>query len=329
VKIAVVGCGALGSFYGAKLWKSGQAVHFLLRSDYEVVRQQGVWISSVNGDFQAQPACARTPEAIGVCDGLLIGLKTTANAQFRQLLPPLVSKSTAVITLQNGLGNEAALAQLFPSEQILGGLCFVCLNRLRPGFIQHSAHGHIILGEYRRPASDRTRRLAEMFRAAGVACVVTNDLDSARWQKLIWNVPFNGLGVAGVAGYEAVVSGRVPAGLTRGPCLATDFLLSHPLWYRLVYELMNEVIATAHALGHPLAVKLAEDNLERTRCMGAYRASTLVDFERGRPLELDSLFLEPLRCARHASIAVPRLTALCEVLKAIDPGRHAWTGGSS
>jgi 2-dehydropantoate 2-reductase len=258
---------------------------------------------------------------------VLIGLKTTANAQFRHLLPPLVSKSTAVITLQNGLGNEAALAQIFPVEQILGGLCFVCLNRLRPGFIHHSAHGHILLGEYRRPASDRTRTLAEMFHAAGVACTVTDDLDSARWQKLIWNIPFNGLGVAGAAGYEAVIAGRVPAGLIPGPCLATDFLLNHPLWSRLVQELMDEVIATARALGHPLAAKLAEDNLERTRCMGAYRASTLVDFECGRPLELASLFLEPLRCAQHAGIAVPRLTALSEVLKAINPGKPALIGG--
>ena len=321
MKIAVVGCGALGSFYGARLWKGGQEAHFLLRSDYDTVRRQGVWVRSVDGDFHAQPVCASTPEAIGVCDVVLIGLKTTANTQFRHLLPPLVATSTAVITLQNGLGNEAALAQLFPAEQILGGLCFVCLNRLQPGFIHHSAHGHILLGEYRRSASDRTRALAAMFQAAGVACAVTDDLDSARWQKLIWNIPFNGLGVAGVAGYDAVVSGRVPAVMTPGPCLATDFLLSHPRWSALVRELMDEVIATARALGHPLAAKLAEDNLERTRCMGAYQTSTLVDFERGRPLELDSLFLEPWRCAQQAGTPVPRLTALCEVLKAIDPGR--------
>src|SRR5690242_6349880 len=108
MKIAVVGCGAVGSFYGAKLARAGQDVYFLLRSDYDVVRRNGVLIRSPQGDFRARPACARSPQEIGGVDLVIIGLKTTANDQFPNLLPPLVSDKTAVLTLQNGLGNEEA-----------------------------------------------------------------------------------------------------------------------------------------------------------------------------------------------------------------------------
>jgi len=137
VKIAVVGCGAVGSYYGAQLARAGHAVHFLLRSDYEAVRRQGVRIQSPEGQFQVHPHCARRPEEIGPADLVLIGLKTTANGQFPALLPPLVGPESAVLTLQNGLGNEEQLARLFPAAQILGGLCFVCLNRIAPGVIRH------------------------------------------------------------------------------------------------------------------------------------------------------------------------------------------------
>ena len=137
MKIAVVGCGAVGSYYGAKLAHAGHDVHFLLRSDYEVVRQEGVLIRSPEGDFHVRPQGARDPGEIGLCELVLIGLKTTANDQFAKLLPPLVGPGTAVLTLQNGLGNEDQLARLFPAEQIMGGLCFVCLNRVAPGVIQH------------------------------------------------------------------------------------------------------------------------------------------------------------------------------------------------
>src|SRR5260370_39477992 len=126
MKIAVVGCGAVGSFYGASLSRDGHDVHFLLRSDYDVVRRRGVQVRSPLGDFRAHPRAARSPAEIGNSDVVLIALKTTANSQFEALLPPLVGPGTAVVTMQNGLGNEDELARLFPPSQILGALCFVC-----------------------------------------------------------------------------------------------------------------------------------------------------------------------------------------------------------
>jgi 2-dehydropantoate 2-reductase len=364
MKIAVVGCGAVGSYYGAKLARVGHEVHFLLRSDFETVRHQGVRIQSTEGDFEVRPDCAQRPEEIGPADLVLIGLKTTANDQFFRLLPPLVGPKTAVLTLQNGLGNEEQLAQLFPVDQIMGGLCFVCLNRIAPGVIRHIGYGQVVLGEFKRPPEARTQGLAAGFREAGLPCKVTDDLARAHWEKLIWNIPFNGLGVAGAAGpgaferltsisspiaptdanfmreafgvrglpalsgaesggkrrtpnasrIESAPTSLVPRPSPLRPCLTTDKLLADEGWARLVRELMLEVIAAARALGFQIPEAFADELIARTRKMGAYKASTLIDFERGQPLELESIFLEPLRRATRAGVPMPRLSALCATL---------------
>ncbi len=325
MKIAIVGCGAVGSFYGAKLAHAGHEVHFLLRSDFEVVQRQGVMIKSPGGDFSVHPHCAQRPDEIGPSDLVIVALKTTANDQFPRLLPPLVGPRTAILTLQNGLGNEAKLSGLFPSEQILGGLCFVCLNRTAPGQIQHLGHGDITIGEYLRPSRERTRSLGKVFQDAGVACVIKENLEQAHWEKLVWNVPFNGLGVAGSLGFEAVETGRLLTGQEHGIPLAirvartlsTAELLGDPRWQRLVRALMQEVIEAARALGFAVAENLAEELIARTRTMGAYKASTVLDFEKGLPIELESVFLEPLRQARSAGCGSVYLGNLCAMLAGI------------
>ena len=318
MKIGVVGCGALGSYYGARLGRAGEAVHFLLRSDYEAVRLQGVQIESVDGDFRVHPHCARTPEEIGTCDIVLIALKTTANDQLPRLVTPLAGPDTAFVLLQNGLGNESQLAAALGPERIFGGLCFVCLNRVAPGLIRHTAYGFVVLGEHQRPPGPRAQGLIRLFERAAIPCRLTDNLEQARWEKLIWNIPFNGLGVAGVAGYDAVARGRLEASRRLGACLTTDILLGDSKWEALVRELMSEVIAAARAHGFPVKEELAEQNLARTRTMAAYKASTLIDFERHQPLELDRVFLEPLRQAQEVGVATPRLEALCAVLQQLE-----------
>ncbi|HWD19004.1 MAG TPA: 2-dehydropantoate 2-reductase [Verrucomicrobiae bacterium] len=319
MKIAIVGCGALGSYYGSLLCRAGHETHFLLRSDYETVRRDGVTILSGDGDFNVHPHCARRPEEIGPADLVIIGLKTTANATLPQILPALIGPKTLVLTLQNGLGNESFIAGIVGGERTLGGLCFVCLNRIAPGKIHHIAHGVVILGEYGRPAEDRTRMIAQAIADTGIRCHATDNIEQAHWEKLVWNIPFNGLGVAGAAGYEAVVSGHLAPSQPVGPCLTTDILLGEVRWAQLVRELMLETIHAANALGYPIPESAADHQITRTRTMGAYKASTLIDFERRQPLELESLFLEPWRQAQKAGIPCPRLAALCSLLQQLAP----------
>jgi len=318
----------VGSYYGAMLSRAGHEVHFLLRSDYEVVLRQGVSIQSPQGNFSVRPRCARAPEEIGPGDCVLIGLKTTANHLFPRLLPPLVGAHTAVLTLQNGLGNEDHLARTLPQRQILGGLCFVCLNRLAPGVIRHMDHGRVVLGEFQRPAEPRTHEIAAAFRDAGVSCQVTDNLERAHWEKLVWNIPFNGLGVASAAGWDAFLTAMEGNALASAPdapiqpCLTTEALLGDQRWEALVRELMREVITAAAAQGFQIAESFAEELISRTRTMGSYKASTLVDFEKGLPLEMEPLFLEPLRRALQAEVTVPRMEALAVVLTYLDRQRQ-------
>jgi 2-dehydropantoate 2-reductase len=312
MKIGVIGAGAVGGFYGGKLCRTGEDVHILLRGDYEAVNTRGLRIESADGDFTVYPHAHDTPEGIGPCDLVLVALKTSANELYAELITPLVGKHTAILCLQNGLGNCEQLAELFGAEKILGGLCFVCLNRSAPGVIQHLAFGKIIMGEHTRPPQKRTRTFAALFKEAGVPCTVAENLEQGLWEKLVWNIPFNGLGVVAAADLPALEGQPIPK--TLGPVWPTDKLLANPDWENWVRDLMDEIISAANAKSLGLDPALAKAMIERTRAMGEYRASTLIDFENGQPLELESMFREPLRQAQATGVPVPRLEALVSVL---------------
>lgn len=303
----------------------------MARSDYEVLKAEGVRIDSLHGQFTVYPEVHQDPESIGPVDLVLIGLKTTANAEaFHKLLPPLVGPSTILLTLQNGLGSEDQLAMLFGKERIYGGLCFVCLNRTAPGCIHHMAHGLIMMGRHAGPANRTLRRMGEAFDQAGIPVSIAEDLDRAHWEKLVWNIPFNGLGVALAAGVDALESGRFPDSFGEiGSTWDTSRLLSDPQGEEWVRALMLEVVRAAAALGHHLPEDLPDRQIRNTREMGAYLASTLVDFERGLPLEIQSLFEEPLRRALSAGCEMPRLSRLCSLLSHLDCMRRGNAEGAS
>ncbi len=319
MKTAVVGSGAVGSFYGAKLCKTGAEVHFLIRSDWEAFAQNGVRIISDEGNVTAHPQLALVPEEIGEVDLVLVALKTTANKHFERLIRPLVGKHTVIVTLQNGLGNEALLADLFGAERIIGGLCFVCLHRIEPGVVHHFAYGKITLGELASLPQERTHEIARFFRNAGIQVQVTDNLERARWEKLIWNIPFNGLGVASAAGYDAIMGGEIPDAFNNWDTFATDQLLDDPKWEALVREVMEELIFIARELGLNISSTFADQQISLTREMGHYRPSTLVDYEAGKPLELRNMFLEPLMVGQTMGLDLPRLAALCKILEQMDP----------
>ena len=298
-------------------------MHFLLRSDYQHVRTYGVSIESPKGNFSFTPHAHQSASDIGPCDLVIIGLKTTANHLFPTYIPPLAGNDTKVLTLQNGLGNEEALSQCVPTTKILGGLCFVCLNRIRPGLIRHMDHGLIVMGEWNSPASEDTLKLIEVFKQAGIPCKPTDHLAQAHWEKLMWNIPFNGLGVAGLLGHagfdsDVTMLNRIPS----QQCLDANALLDDPRWETRVRGLMHEVHNAAGELGHSIDLEFADQLVARTRTMGPYKASTLIDYERGYPLEMDSLFREPLRQARAAAVPMPLLERLIQILEELQ-GRQS------
>ncbi len=301
MKIAILGSGSIGLYYGAKLAAAGEDVHFLLRSGYDEATTHGIRIFGADGDLHLHPVQAhRDTASIGACDLVLVALKTTQNAILQNLIPPLLGPQTILLTLQNGLGSDEALAARFGAERVLGALCFVCLTRRSPAQVDHFGHGTISIGEFDRPSQLRTARVAAAFRRAGIETRIVEDLAGERWKKLVWNIPFNGL---------AVADGGV----------AVDVLLARRL--DEVKALMRETIATAAALGHEIRPDFIDFQIERTEKMGAYQPSTLVDYLAGRELEIDSIWGEPLRRAHAASVPVPHLEDLHARLVAIENAR--------
>jgi 2-dehydropantoate 2-reductase len=232
-------------------------------------------------------------------DLVLVGLKTFANDRYADLITPLVGKGTQILTLQNGLGNEEALAELFGAARIIGGVAFLCSNRGEPGEVHHLGAGRVILGEYSRIEPERVERLAAMFVLAGVDCRATDDLKRARWEKLVWNIPFNGL--------CALLLQTV------------DRLLNVPATRCLVREIMLEVIRAANAqeLSSPIAEGYADSMLEFTDKMGVYKPSMLIDREEGRQLEIAAIFRTPLDFGVDRGMALPRVEMLAALLEQV------------
>jgi 2-dehydropantoate 2-reductase len=230
-------------------------------------------------------------------DTVLIALKTTANPELERLLPPLVGPATMLLTLQNGLGNEEFLAARWGEERVCGALCFVCINRTAPGVIRHIDHGSISIGEFGRPVSARVRAIAEAWCALGVEANAVEDLALERWRKLVWNIPFNGLSVVARANVAEV--------------LADDGLRT------LARELMSEVLDAAGRFGYHIPESFADWQIERSSSMGPYRPSSMIDFEEGRPLEVEAIWGEPFRIGEAAGASMPRIEMLYRLIRAL------------
>lgn len=304
-RIAVVGAGAVGGYYGARLARrGGPQVHFLLRRDLATVRERGLHVVLPDEEFRIEHVEAAASAAeIGPVDLVLIALKTTANAELGRLVEPLLHEETAIVTLQNGLGSDEQLAGLFGGQRVLGGLCFICVNRVAPGEIVCTAPGTVSFAEFGRPAGERVRAVAAMFERAGVRALVGDNLTELRWRKLVWNIPFNGL---------AIAAGGIP----------TDRILEDPALVAEVGALMREVIAAAARLGHVIPDEFVEQQIALTRAMGAYRPSSLIDYLEGREVEVEAIWGEALRRAKAAGADVPRIEALHrQILRRIEQRR--------
>jgi 2-dehydropantoate 2-reductase len=296
-RIAIVGSGAVGCYYGGRLAQHGNDVHFLMRSDYEQVKEHGLKVTSPLGDFTLPHVhCHRSTAEIGPSDLVIIAMKATANDSLLNVLPPLLKNDTMILTLQNGLGSDDFLAEHFGSEHVLGGLCFVCINRLAPGVIHHIAQGHIALGEYAGGPIARTEALAAEFQRCGVECKLETSLIAARWRKLVWNIPFNGLSIT--AGGKD-----------------TAAILADPTLEQRVRELMREIIETSDKLGHAIRLSLIDHMIGFTRAMAPYKPSSLIDFLAGSEVELEAIWGEPVRRAKTAGIEMPKVTRLYQELK--------------
>jgi 2-dehydropantoate 2-reductase len=303
MRIAVVGTGALGGWYAALLAEVGHEVHCLARTDFLAIRQHGLSIRNQGQERRVRVASA-TPNAteIGPCDLVVIAIKTTANAALPQLVPPLLGPATVVVTLQNGMGNVEALAQLLPAERIVAGLCFVCINRLAPAVIDTTLAGYVRMAAANGPVNPAVTRSVATFVAAGVDCQAEASLEAVLWKKLCWNIPFNGLAIAG-------------GGVT------TDRILADPALNERAYLLMKETQAAAVARGHAFEDSHIKRQFTVTVGMGAYRPSSLIDYLDGREVEIDGIWGEPYRRGVAAGAHMPETAKLIGEIRSLVAAR--------
>jgi len=291
-KWAVAGTGAIGAYYGGRLWHGGEDVRFLARTFARQWRRDGLQVESPGGGFDIPGGRIHaSPEEIGPVDVVIISAKATANPELPARIKPLLAPHTVLLTLQNGLGNDEFLATRFPGHIILGGLCFVCINRGDDGVVRHLGEGHISLGQYQSEPGAECLEIIHRMQAVGLEVKTAADLEAAQWRKLAWNIPFNGLAIA-MGGID---------------CAA---ILAHPDGPDRARELMREVLAAAAARGRPLPADLPEKLIAGTLEMGPYKPSSLLDFLAGRPIETEAIWHQPIRRAAAANCPMPATTRL-------------------
>lgn len=298
MRYAVVGTGGIGGYYGAKLARSGQDVHFLLHSDYDYVKEHGLQVDSCDGDFclsqvNAYLSTADMPQV----DVVLVCLKSTRNHLLRELLPPLLHEQTIVVLIQNGIGLEADVKEWFPNLQLVAGLAFICTAKTEPGHVNHQCYGSINFGNYSCKDEERFKQMVTEFTNAGVKAGVV-EYHEARWRKAVWNMPFNGMTVA--------LNTR------------TDCLLKNPSTRALIREQMMEVIGAARALGVTIGEEFVDQMIKMTDEMTPYSPSMKLDYDVRRPMEIDYLYTRPIAEARKAGFQMAKLEMLEAELRFIE-----------
>lgn len=299
MKVAILGAGALGCFYGAKLEQDGHDVTFIARSAYDTIRRDGLKVQSVDGDIHIRGAkVCRTPEECGPVDLVVLCWKTFLNGNLAAALPPLLGPGTEVLSLQNGMGNAEAVSAFVAPEKVFVGLCFVCCMMDTPGVITHLEGGDIQFAPFAggdAPAA-RAEELAAMFRSAGIRTAAFRELERIQWCKLTWNIPFNGLCLAHGG-------------------ISVQQLFAMPGQVERARGIMEEVYAAAELRGFAPPKDIVDTQMERTAKMGPFVPSSAVDYQRGRQVEYDAIWGIPLQRALDAGASVPLWEQLCREIR--------------
>ena len=311
-RVAVVGAGAIGCYYGMRLAEAGHDVRFLMRRDYEAVNAGGLKLTSPLGDLSlAAPTVERSPDALaahGDVDWVLIGLKATAISEIPSLVRPLLAGHTRVLAIMNGLTVDDEIAAELPNgTPLFGGLGFIGVIRGEPGCVIHQEFGAVNIGHHG-DDPDELAQAVELFEGSLVEVRPERSLLKARWEKLGWNVPFNGL---------CVVAGGV----------ATDQVIHDPALKEAAHQIMREVVAAGNAdlAAHGESIRIDGEELchrylTQTAGMGAYRPSTVIDYVEGRPLEVDAIFRQPVERAGALGVPTPWMSMLASLVGKLSPG---------
>lgn len=290
MRIAVIGAGAVGGYFGGRLAQSGHEVFFVARGEtLEALRSGGLQVKSIAGDFAIEkPNATSEPAEIGTVDVILLAVKAPQVKEVAQTLKPLVGPETVLIPLQNGLEAPATAAAILGDDVVVGGLCKVFTSKTGPATIEHlGLEPTIELGELDGLPSERVERIRREFsKAQGMQTVVPEDIRTAMWQKLIYVEPFGAVGSVA----------RAPAGVLR----------AIPETRRLIEAAMEEIVAVARKRGIALDPTLPAQAVKRMDNLPAQATASMQrDILEGRPSELDLQTGTLVRYAAESGVDVP------------------------
>ena len=302
-KVLLIGAGALGVFFTSKLAKAGAECAVVARSDYEAAKARGYEVNDRDtiSLFMPDHVIRKASECPFTPDYILITSKVLPDADPARLTAGVpFSDSTVIVLIQNGIAIEEKIAAIFPKQEILSCIAYLCASRPESGKVVNTGPGRLEIGSF--PAgkpSAAAQRLAELFIAGGAPCKLLENVQTARWRKLLWNVPFNPVSVlAGGADTGWLCDGAELEDLCRG--------------------MMDEVIAAAAGEGITILPKEADDMMAYTKSLEPYKSSMLQDYLAGRPLEVEAILGNTLRIARKHGVPVPRMEVCYALLKSID-----------
>jgi 2-dehydropantoate 2-reductase len=300
--IAVVGAGAVGGFYGARLAQSGERVSVIARGAHlRAIRERGLLVWSPLGDHVVRIEAESDPARVGPVDLVILAVKTYNNPQVLPFLPQLCGPETAVLTLQNGVASADALADAVGGARVLAGTTYLATAIIAPGLIQQTGvHRRVILGEAfgeRREVSARAARIAGALTRADVQAEAVADGRVPVWEKLIYLATF--------AAFTGV--SRQPAGAIWGDDVGREAFVG----------VAAEVEAVARAEGVPVAADVIDRMVDYLDALPPdTRSSLLIDLQQGKPTEVEALQGEVVRRGRALRVPTPGMTALYAALRA-------------
>ena len=296
-KILVIGAGAIGSFYSAKLAQVGAEITLWCRSDYDFIKKNGIKIESYEGDFQFIPhkILENLDEIDDEFDYILIATKALPTIDIPALIKNILKAKTKIILIQNGIHIEKNIAENFPNNELISAIAFIGVSRKSAGVICHQEYGKIIIGTYGEKASDAVHFLENLWKKSGIEVVVTDEILLERWKKLVWNGAFNPLSV--------VLRGK-----------NTAEILNSDLALNLVKNIMNEICNLAKIDNCELPADVIEKNIVATKKMKPYKTSMLLDFEAGREMEVEAILGNAIKFAQSKSISTPYLSTIYAII---------------
>ena len=299
MKIAVVGAGAIGGWIAARLALAGLDISVVARGEtLESIDSEGLRLTD-NGETRCVAvATSDDPAALGEHDIVIVAVKAPALVEIASTLEPLIGPETLIIPMLNGVpwwfteeplrsvDPDGDIADALPFGQIIGCVVHASCRREAPNHV-HVVHAEkLILGEPDGGTSDRVERLCELFHTEGIRCEQSDNVRRAIWYKLWGNATINPL-----------------SALTRS---TADQLLDNDSIRAFMAGAMDELAALGAAIGCPIS-ESAEDRMEVTARLGAFKSSMLQDVEAGRPIELEALLGAPLEIARELDLRTPQL----------------------